>query len=96
MVRGFAPRGFIPERSRFSAGAEGAVQRSLEKQSFVGSSNRDRVLARVEPEAEVGGSGERPDAILALGNEALFVTTGHSGTMKWRGKELEAKGTQQQ
>ncbi|QGJ95995.1 DNA polymerase I [Gordonia phage Yarn] len=36
--------------------------------------------------------GERPDAILALGNEALFVTTGHSGIMKWRGKDLEAKG----
>lgn len=27
-----------------------------------------------------------PDAVLALGNEALYVTTGHSGIMKWRGK----------
>ncbi|AXH45143.1 DNA polymerase I [Gordonia phage Biskit] len=35
---------------------------------------------------------ERPDAILALGNEALFVTSGHSGIMKWRGKDLEVKG----
>ncbi|AGI12312.1 DNA polymerase [Mycobacterium phage FF47] len=26
------------------------------------------------------------DAILALGNEALFITTGHSGIMKWRGR----------
>ncbi|ANA85747.1 DNA polymerase [Gordonia phage Cozz] len=31
---------------------------------------------------------QQPDAILALGNEALFVTTGHSGIMKWRGKDL--------
>lgn len=29
------------------------------------------------------------DAILALGNEALFLTTGHSGIMKWRGKESQ-------
>ena len=26
------------------------------------------------------------DAVLALGNEALFITTGHSGIMKWRGR----------
>lgn len=26
-----------------------------------------------------------PDAVLAMGNEALFVSTGHSGIMKWRG-----------
>ncbi|QGJ96825.1 DNA polymerase I [Gordonia phage Cleo] len=32
------------------------------------------------------------DAILALGNEALFVATGHSGIMKWRGKDLELGG----
>lgn len=32
------------------------------------------------------------DAILALGNEALFVTTGHSGIMKWRGKEQSLSG----
>ncbi|MCA1841288.1 MAG: hypothetical protein LC723_13360 [Actinobacteria bacterium] len=29
------------------------------------------------------------DGILALGNEALFVTTGHSGIMNYRGRELE-------
>lgn len=32
------------------------------------------------------------DAVLALGNEALFVTTGHSGIMKYRGKDLEFQG----
>ena len=32
------------------------------------------------------------DAILALGNEALYVTTGHSGIMKWRGKETAIEG----
>ncbi|QDP45210.1 DNA polymerase I [Gordonia phage Mayweather] len=30
--------------------------------------------------------------ILTLGNEALFVATGHSGIMKWRGKELDHNG----
>lgn len=35
---------------------------------------------------------EKPDAILALGNEALYVTTGHSGIMKWRGKDLHVLG----
>lgn len=29
-----------------------------------------------------------PDVIMPLGNEALYVTTGHSGIMKWRGKDL--------
>lgn len=32
------------------------------------------------------------DAVLALGNEALYVTTGHSGIMKWRGKEMAIDG----
>lgn len=36
----------------------------------------------------VSSGSDLPDAILSLGNEALFVTTGHSGIMKWRGKEL--------
>jgi hypothetical protein len=27
-----------------------------------------------------------PDAVLAMGNESLFVATGHSGIMKWRGQ----------
>lgn len=30
------------------------------------------------------------DAILALGNEALYVTTGHSGIMKYRGQRLDS------
>lgn len=28
----------------------------------------------------------QPEAVLALGNEALFVSTGHLGIMKWRGQ----------
>jgi len=32
------------------------------------------------------------DAILGMGNEALFVLTGHSGIMKWRGQESDRKG----
>jgi DNA polymerase I-like protein with 3'-5' exonuclease and polymerase domains len=32
------------------------------------------------------------DAVLALGNEALFVTTGRSGIMKYRGKEFACEG----
>lgn len=31
-------------------------------------------------------------AVLALGNEALFVTTGHSGIMKWRGRAQDVLG----
>ena len=34
----------------------------------------------------------QPDAVLAMGNEALFVSTGHSGIMKWRGQPTEANG----
>lgn len=30
--------------------------------------------------------GVDPDAVLAMGNESLFVATGHSGIMKWRGE----------
>lgn len=38
------------------------------------------------------GIAVKPDAILALGNEALYVTTGHSGIMKYRGQPLECLG----
>lgn len=33
-----------------------------------------------------------PDAILGMGNEGLFVTTGHSGIMNWRGKVVPHPG----
>jgi len=33
-----------------------------------------------------------PEWILSFGNEALFATTGHSGIMKYRTKELEKNG----
>jgi DNA polymerase-1 len=32
-----------------------------------------------------------PDAILTMGNEALFCATGHSGIMKWRGNLINLK-----
>lgn len=34
----------------------------------------------------------KPEYILALGNEALTATTGHSGIMKYRGKMIEKNG----
>ena len=34
----------------------------------------------------------RLDGLLAMGNEALYVSTGHSGIMKWRGQPTEANG----
>lgn len=39
----------------------------------------DRKLARLSD----------PTCVLALGNESLYVTTGHSGIMKYRGREFE-------
>lgn len=33
-----------------------------------------------------------PDGILSMGNESLFVCTGHSGIMKWRGQREDAHG----
>ena len=50
-------------------------------------SNTDVKTCRTYLEAEIEAI--KPKWILALGNEALLATTGHSGIMKYRGKPID-------
>lgn len=53
-------------------------------------SNADVKACRQYLENEIGVI--KPSHILALGNEALLATTGHSGIMKYRGRVIEKNG----
>lgn len=54
-----------------------------------GLSKEDLKDARAELRPDIASY----DGVLAMGNEALFAVTGHSGIMKWRGRVEEIDGT---